>query len=150
VRRSRAHNCFEFARELMAEGIATAAPIAYVESRLGPMKGRSWLISEYVEGALCLNYVKDRASQQEVAEIAARLERLLQKLAKLKITHGDLKASNFILRENSFPVLIDLDGMRRHTSVTSYDAAHARDRERFMKNWRDRPELAMCFARVHW
>ena len=88
VRRSRAQNCFEFARELMVEDIATAAPVAYVEARLGPLKGRSWLITEYVEGTMCLEYVRERASQQEVAEIAARLERLLQKLASLRITPG--------------------------------------------------------------
>lgn len=150
VRRSRARNCFDFARELLAAGIDTAAPIACIETRLGPLKGRSWFITEHVDGAVCLDYVLNTASQHEAAEIAARLERLFRRMARLKITHGDMKASNFILRENRFPVLIDLDGMRRHDSDASYRGAHDRDRERFMKNWRERPELAMCFSKVDW
>ncbi|KAA3626281.1 MAG: hypothetical protein DWQ08_08370 [Proteobacteria bacterium] len=150
VRRSRAQNCFDFARELLAANIATAPPVAYVEYRAGPLKGRSWVICEHVDGTLCLDYVLNEASQHEVAELAARFERLFQRLARLKITHGDMKASNFILRESRFPVLIDLDGMRRHSNEASYRAARQRDRERFMKNWRDRPDLAMCFSRVEW
>jgi serine/threonine protein kinase len=150
MRRSRAHNCFDFAFELLRNDIPTAAPISCIEARLGPLKGRSWLVTEYVDGPVCLDYVLGKASQQEAAEIAARLERVFRKLAALKITHGDMKASNFVLRENRFPVLIDLDGMRRHTSDATYEAAHRRDRERFMKNWRERPELALCFSRVSW
>lgn len=150
LRRSRARNCFEFARELLANEIPTAAPIAYVETRAGPLKGRSWVVNEYVDGSVCLDYVLHEASQREVAELAARFERLFRQLARLRITHGDMKASNFILRENRLPVLIDLDGMRRHSSDASYEAAHKRDRERFLKNWRDRPELSMCFSRVDW
>ncbi len=150
VRRSRAHNCFESARELVAADIATAQPVAYVESRAGPLKGRSWLVTEFVEGPLCLDYALNHASRREVAEIAARLERLFRKLAKRRITHGDMKASNIVLRERRFPVLIDLDGMRRHTSTATYDAAHQRDRARFMKNWRERPDLAMSFSRIDW
>lgn len=150
VRQSRARNCFDFARELIAADIATAPPVAYVESRAGPLKGRSWLLTEFVDGPACLEYVLGHASQREAAEIAARLERLFRQLADRRITHGDMKASNFVLREQRFPVLIDLDGMRRHTADAAYEAARQRDRERFMKNWRDRPELAACFARVSW
>ncbi len=150
VRRSRARNCFDFARELIANQVATAAPLACVEARLGPLKGRSWLVTEYVDGAVCLDYVLGSAGQRETAEIAARLERMFRKLAELRITHGDMKATNVILRENRYPVLIDLDGMRRHATPASYDAWHKRDRDRFMKNWRQRPDLAMCFSRVEW
>lgn len=150
VRRSRARNCFDFARELLDHGIPTAAPVACMEARLGPLKGRSWLITERVDGVQCLDYVLKEAGKREVAELAARFERLFRQLARLRITHGDMKATNFILREKRFPVLIDLDGMRRHTANASYDAARRRDRERFMKNWRDRPDLSMCFSRVEW
>lgn len=150
LRRSRACNCFEFGNRLLAAGIDTAAPVAYVESRAGPLKGRSWLLTEYVDGVSCLDYVRNQADRREVAEIAARLERLFRQLAALKITHGDMKASNIVLRERRFPVLIDLDGMRAHADGAGYAAAHQRDRERFLKNWRDRPELMMSFSRVEW
>ncbi|GJL83352.1 MAG: hypothetical protein DHS20C01_29860 [marine bacterium B5-7] len=150
IRRSRAQNCFEFGLELARNDIATAPVVGFVETRAGPLRGRSWLITEYVEGSQCLSYVLDNANQRQAAEIAARLEREFVKLASLNITHGDMKASNFILRENRFPVLIDLDGMRHHRNDSTYAAAHQRDLERFMKNWRERPELSICFTKVKW
>lgn len=150
LRRSRAQNCFEFALELLKIGVATTPPVAYIEARMGPLKGRSWYISEFVDGPLCLDYINHVASPKETAEIAARLERSFMKLAKEKITHGDMKATNYILRNNREPVLLDLDSMIRHSSDTRYKAAHLKDRKRFMKNWQLRPDITACFSRVEW
>ena len=74
-RRSRAQNCFEYALELLNIGVATTPPIAYIETRFGPLKGRSWYISEFVDGPVCLDYINHTATPRETAEIAARLER---------------------------------------------------------------------------
>ncbi len=150
VRRSRARNCFDFARRLLQLDVPVAPPVALVEARLGPLKGRSWLISEFVHGEVCLDFVTAHASQHQAAEIAARLERIFQALARARITHGDMKATNFILREKRIPVLLDLDGMRYHDSDASYQRGHERDVARFRKNWRERPDLAACFNRVQW
>ncbi len=150
VRRSRARNCFDFARLLMEREVPVAPPVALVESRLGPLRGRSWLVSEFVHGEVCLEYVTGQATQQQAAEIAARLERIFQALARARITHGDMKATNFVLRERRMPVLLDLDGMRRHDSDASYQRWHQRDLARFRKNWQQRPDLAACFNRVQW
>ncbi len=150
LRRSRAQNCFDYALQLTRCKIATAPPVAYIETRFGPLKGRSWLITEFVEGSVCLDHVHQKASQSETGEIAARLERLFQKLSSERITHGDMKATNFILRHNRNPVLIDLDGMMQHRRDADYEKAHQKDLARFMKNWQKRPELQACFAKVKW
>lgn len=150
LRRSRAQNCFEFALTLQQLGVATAPPVAFVEERFGPLKGRSWLITEFVEGPVCLDYIQESASSREAGEIAARLERVFQKLAKANITHGDMKATNYILRNRREPVLLDLDAMTRHQNPARYATAHARDRARFMKNWQAKPDIKACFSRVEW
>ena len=150
VRRSRAENCFLMARLLRELHVNTPAPIALVEHRLGPLKGRSWFISEFVEGPLCLDYVLHHASPSEARAIALRIQAMFRELSKQRITHGDMKATNIILRNNSAPWLIDLDAMRQHRHQRSFEVARARDKERFRKNWRGDPERLHWFNQLDW
>ena len=150
LRRSRAENCFHMARLVRQSGINTPAPIAYVEERFGPLKGRSWFISEFVEGPHCLEYICHQASDQEVRTIAQHIGQMLAKLSQLKVTHGDLKATNILLRNNRAPWIIDLDAMKQHVSDKTFDAARQKDRNRFLKNWQHDAKLKMRFERINW
>ena len=53
-----------------------------------------------------------------------------------KISHGDMKASNFIFHNEQL-IVLDLDGMKRHGSNRSFKRAIMKDFNRFMKNWRN-------------
>ena len=55
-----------------------------------------------------------------------------------KISHGDMKATNFIFYEDKLLVL-DLDAMKRHSNTKSFQRAIQKDLDRFMKNWRESP-----------
>jgi Ser/Thr protein kinase RdoA (MazF antagonist) len=52
----------------------------------------------------------------------------------LRITHGDLKASNLLWDADRL-VLIDLDAMCQHASPAGFARAWQRDRARFLRNW---------------
>jgi RIO-like serine/threonine protein kinase len=78
------------------------------------------------------------------ATTASKIISLLENLAKLHLTHGDLKMTN-ILFEKQSPILIDLDGMQEHHSLWRFKLAFHQEIKRFMKNWRDRPTIYALF-----
>ena len=57
VRESRAERCWRVAPELLAAGIDTPAPVAAVEKRWGPLKGRAYYVMQWVEGVLLSEYL---------------------------------------------------------------------------------------------
>ena len=69
---------------------------------------------------------------------------LLRNLSESKISHGDMKATNFLMSEEG-PVIIDLDAMREHKNRERFHRAFNKDMDRFMRNWADHPELAKQF-----
>ncbi|MDP7146404.1 MAG: hypothetical protein QGH75_13880, partial [Pseudomonadales bacterium] len=52
--------------------------------------------------------------------------------------------SNFVIHDNQ-PVLLDLDAMREHMYLSGFKSAHARDLNRFLRNWQDTPDIAELF-----
>jgi tRNA A-37 threonylcarbamoyl transferase component Bud32 len=144
LRRSRAANCWHFAHELPAAGIEVAPPVAMIEQRLGPLRGVSWYVSAYVDGDVCLERLRADPDRPDVAEIAEHLVRTLNLLAEHRLAHGDMKATNIVLR-GTRPVMLDLDATRRYHSRLAHRRARARDRARFMKNWRGVPYLEALF-----
>lgn len=59
---------------------------------------------------------------------------LFRTLNDLRISHGDLKASNLLWYEGRV-FLIDLDAMQQHRSPFRYVRAWQRDRARLLRNW---------------
>jgi tRNA A-37 threonylcarbamoyl transferase component Bud32 len=141
-RRTRAAVSWANAHRLGIYGIATARPVALLEQRLGPLRGRAWYVSEYVAGKDVM-----QLCQHPVPAIARQVLVLLEELALCRISHGDMKGSNIILSENG-PVIIDLDAMHEHASDRGYRRMRHRDLQRFMRNWDDCPETAEFFRKA--
>ncbi|MCB1691660.1 MAG: serine/threonine protein kinase [Pseudomonadales bacterium] len=140
-RRTRAWTSWANACRMEFLGIPSVKPIALIEERFGPLRGRAWFITEYVEGQdalACLRSLKNPNGELEA------LTRILAGLSESRISHGDLKATNFVMTERG-PVILDLDAMREHRSNEAFRRAFQRDLDRFMQNWTDRPELATRF-----
>lgn len=131
-RPSRAWHSWREGHRLGFYGIATPRPLAVIEERLGPLRGRAFLVNEHCPGA-CLLDVLDAGLLPEPALATALLE-LFGQLHALRITHGDLKASN-LLWDAGRVVLIDLDAMCQHASSAGFARAWRRDRARFLRNW---------------
>ena len=142
IRCSRAWTSWGNACRMEFLGIPSVKPIALIEHRFGPFRGTAYFITEYIEGqdALkCLQGLKHTNGELEA------LTSILRGLSESHISHGDLKATNFVM-SNQGPVILDLDAMVEHRSKESFKRAFDRDIDRFMQNWQDRPELSRQFA----
>ena len=71
--------------------------------------------------------------------------KILKSLSAAGVSHGDLKASNFLLGING-PVIIDLDSMKEHSDPVQRARAEKKDIARFMKNWESIPQVQQRFA----
>lgn len=142
VRRSRAKNCWVQAMALENLGVAVAPPVAFIQEFLGAgLKGRSWYLSEFVDGPSCLDHlptIDDKTVHEQVME---QIIDTLKLLWKQRITHGDLKGSNILLAQDRI-VVLDLDSVK--TNRVKFVANHRirKDMMRFSRNWQDYPALA--------
>lgn len=140
-RRSRARHSWANACRMEFLGIPSVKPVALIENRFGPIRGRAYFITEYVEGVDAFEWL--HSIKNPNGELEA-LSSILHELSDSRISHGDLKATNFVMSPDG-PVILDLDAMREHKSSESFQRAFKRDLDRFMKNWQDRPELMERF-----
>jgi tRNA A-37 threonylcarbamoyl transferase component Bud32 len=139
-RKSRAWQSWKNAHRLEFLGIPALKPVAMIENRIGPLRSSAYLISEFIEGP--------DASMSLSPDLQGELEaiaRILQELSDVQISHGDLKATNFVMTGKG-PVMIDLDGMKEHKNQQSFERAFSRDLHRFMENWHDKPQLRSSFS----
>ena len=144
VRRSRAENCWMHAITLENLGIAIAPPVAFIQEYLGTgLKGRSWYLSESVDGENCLNHLPTINDETVQAQILEQIIDTLKKIWSRHITHGDLKGSNILLPQGQ-AVLLDLDAMKQHEDEATARRHIGKDVERFLLNWKkDHPHPAL-------
>jgi len=114
-------------------GIATPRPLALVEQRAGPLRGKAWLISEYCDGDSLASRCHDADTVPAATDLDA-IGALLRQLVAARISHGDLKATN-LLWCGGKPQLIDLDAMRQHAGDAAFKRAWRKDSARFLDNW---------------
>lgn len=142
LRTSRAVNCWHAAALLREAGVDTPRPVAALEERrAGVLRGRSYFIHEFIDGDTLADHL--RRGSGEPAGLVEQAAGIVLRLGKAGIVHGDLKATNFLVSGGRM-VLVDLDATRvargRRLAVDLH-----RDRQRFLRNWSDQPELLAAF-----
>jgi tRNA A-37 threonylcarbamoyl transferase component Bud32 len=142
-KKSRADRSWRGAHLLLEYGIKTPKPVALKEIRLGPFRNRAYLICDYVEGISARDYFKAPQSKGE-REPAHKIIRIFERLKSLQVSHGDMKDTNIIIQDGE-PFLIDLDSMTAHKSRARFARARCKDVSRFMKNWDEKPGVAVFF-----
>ncbi|MCP5267983.1 MAG: hypothetical protein H6943_02975 [Zoogloeaceae bacterium] len=131
-RPSRAWHSWREGHRLGLFGIATPLPLALVEERFGPLRRRAWLVNEYCPGeSLAVHLSPDAVPPTAEAQAIASL---FSTLHRLRISHGDLKATNLLWHAGQV-WLIDLDACTQHRSDDAYRKAWRRDRARLLRNW---------------
>jgi len=147
-RETRAAGSWRNAHRLRQYGIATARPIALVEERFGPLRGRAWYLCEYVAGDNAATLCESGAVEPGMAEAAMQaVVVLLQQLKQCHICHGDMKATNFILADEG-PVVVDLDAMQEYSQSFLFRRCWQRDMHRFMRNWDGCTGVARQFSKL--
>jgi tRNA A-37 threonylcarbamoyl transferase component Bud32 len=145
-RPSRAWHSWLEGHRLNFLGIATPRPLALVEQRAGPLRGKAWLISEYCEGKSLAERYPDPDTVPPEAELDA-IGALLHQLVAARISHGDLKATNLLWCDGK-PHLIDLDAMRQHAGEAAFRRAWQKDSDRFLRNWPQGSALRNALEKV--
>ena len=119
--------------------IPTAKPIALLETRWFRFVGVCYLVMPDV-GDRHLGQMLD-AQDEAFPSVAASTVSLLEGLAAARLEHGDLKATNVILREHEpRAVLIDYDALRHGPNTD--------DLKRFMRNWEGKPGLYAAWRKA--
>ena len=114
IRESRASISWRNAHMLRMFGIATPEPLAFCMRREGPLRRVGYFIADEIDGASLFDWVgKHRDEPAEPSSCCGSGGPLVRTARALRITHGDMKASNLILTDDGL-FLIDLDAMRQH------------------------------------
>jgi len=145
--RSRAAWSWRSAERLLAIGLRTPSHVAMLEERAGLFRLRSFVLTEWIDGTSLFEWARE-VDAARLDRLATQVAATLRCLHEHRITHGDMKATNFLIDRNDRMWLIDLDGMRRRLPGPLLAREKRKDRERFLRNWRDRPEVEAVF-RAH-
>lgn len=149
LRPTRGQKSWAYAHVLQLAGIATARPIACIEKRFLGVYGWSYFIMEYITGENLATYFTNPAhNTSEINTLVKNIVHLLKQLKEIQITHGDLKATNFIIDHNNNPVLIDLDGITQHKTRQETNYFSSKEIQRFQKNWENLPEVQALFEKA--
>jgi len=132
LRPTRAAVSWRNANLLAFMGIATAKPLGFIENRVAGLRQNAYFICEYTAGEELLSAYQQRDADEAELE---QLRRLFSYLEQAKVSHGDLKASNFLINDKGKIYLIDLDAMKQHPCQPSFEKALEKDKRRFMANW---------------
>jgi tRNA A-37 threonylcarbamoyl transferase component Bud32 len=121
-RRSRAMAAWQRGHSLLLRGIATARPLAVCERRRFGGRADSYLVSEWIEGAINLHLYgwqlaaySSGERRRRVRQCAAALGRLLGRMHAWHVSHCDLKGCNLVVveRQNEIDAyLVDVDTVR--------------------------------------
>jgi tRNA A-37 threonylcarbamoyl transferase component Bud32 len=144
-RPSRAWISWRNAHRLIILGIPTPKPVALLEKRCGPFRRKAYFVTEYVNGMDVYRLLhSDLSKQTDVEGLVKQFKKLLQVLADASISHGDLKATNFIVTNQGL-FTTDLDAMCEHRSRRRYVRAFRQDLDRLRRNWAAMPEIDKMF-----
>lgn len=131
LRPTRAEHSWLFAHWLELAGIDSIKPIALIENRWGWWRKTAYFIGEQIQAPDLLSTGRER----ELAPTELNhLQTLLEAMRAGHLSHGDFKANNLLLCENSV-ALIDLDAMHEHKTENSWRRAFKRDLARLQRNW---------------
>jgi len=116
-------------------GIPTAKSYVLIEERVGALRRRSFLLSEYIDAPQAWDiYEGDSYSEQDKIEWAEKIYGLFMLLKQSQISHGDLKAQNILCPPNG-ALFIDLDGMKSKQSPKGFNRQFNKDINRFHISW---------------
>ncbi|MBU2706246.1 hypothetical protein KCM76_09625 [Zooshikella marina] len=126
-------------------GISTPQPLAMIEERCCYLRGRAYLILDYIAAPDLLNWTQQEGVQEQLPVIKSQLERLFSIWLNNGISHGDLKGNNLLVNEKMDIQVIDLDAMQMHSNQKQLQHYFRKDMQRFLKNWTDSPDLCDTF-----
>lgn len=148
LRQTRAAASWANAHRLKLLGLQTAHPIALIETKTFVFNRQAYYLAEFIDAPDMGAFFKHSTDKALRAKAVKELVKLMYRLYLLKLSHGDMKATNIKVMSDASPSLIDLDSMQQHKVSSLAQKAHVRDIIRFMQNWKDQPSLYNAFVKV--
>lgn len=145
---SRALLSWRLAHQLQFVGIYTAKPVAFIEKRFFGLRRKTYFVMEQIDGIRADHFFDSTLEATQRTAAAKRIIALFFNLARLRLSHGDLKITNILLNSKQEPALIDLDSMREHHSSLSLWHRFRKDMQRFLENWQTKPTLHRLFQEL--
>ena len=136
LRASRASRSWRAGLLLEMLGVSTAKPLVMLEKRiLWFIRRESYILYERVDGETVPQVLCSVDLTPEIRDrIFASFKQCFEVMKRCKLSHGDLKASNFIFTNDEL-VLLDLDATNLHVLTWTFNRAFRKDMERFVKNF---------------
>lgn len=133
LRPSRAMISWKNTHLLISLDIPTVEPIAVIEERAGPLRGKAYFIYRYAEGTSCSEYFEKQT------DLPARFQNALRNIAatlkKMKanyVFHKDLHHNNLVLVGDEV-LLVDLDHVKQYRFLKFlFPYLHKKDIAKFM------------------
>ena len=149
---NRAAKSWANAHRLKLLNIATAKPLALVETRFGCIRKRAYFLTEFIDAPDIATFFKLETDNLIKEKLAFATAQMFYKLYLLHISHGDCKASNIKIVESK-PVLIDLDSMQLHRIGRVFghwwaEKQHVKDLKRLLQNWANDAETSAIFRQA--
>lgn len=136
LRASRAARSWRAGLLLEMLGVNTARPLVMLERRVGWFVRReSYILYERVKGETVPQVLSSPDTSDDLRDrIFASFKQCFKVMKRCKLSHGDLKASNFIFTDDEL-VLLDLDATNLHIFNQTFKRAFRKDLQRFVKNF---------------
>ncbi|TXI38951.1 MAG: hypothetical protein E6Q51_00210 [Methylophilus methylotrophus] len=134
-RPSRAATSWRNAHRLQYYGMLTPQPLLMYERRYCGMRGRAYFVSAYSPWPDALTFFEQCSDQDMRQHVIEQLVMLCYQWFLLRISHGDMKASNLQVTDQGEIVVIDLDSMQQHRRTQMALRAHVKDIRRLLQNW---------------
>jgi len=125
-RPTRASRNWYYSHLLLARGVWVPKPVACIETCIGPLRGESYFIYEYVSGMKGEDYF--RVNRHDPVRAARGMELvvdLMRRIKDLRLIHGDVRVSNLIFRGDRV-CLLDLDDIK---PITWYQTKWVKNRD---------------------
>ena len=111
-RPTRASKNWHYSKLLLDEGIWVPEPVACIETRIGPLRGKSYFIYEYIDGINGEGYFRKYRHDLERAALGMdMIVDLVNRIKGLGLIHGDIRMSNLIFKNDRI-CLLDLDDIK--------------------------------------
>jgi hypothetical protein len=107
--RSRAAKCWQDTWFLVDHGYPTPLPVAYLENRLGPLRGSSYYVYRFVEGTTLKELATGMKNQRLLRHYVSQLAEIWRFHGTLGVDLTDGHPANFIVDATSKLWVIDLD-----------------------------------------
>jgi tRNA A-37 threonylcarbamoyl transferase component Bud32 len=145
LRPTRAWTSWQNSHRLKISGIGTPRAVAMIEKRFGPLRSTGYYVCDFIDAPNTQEVFRSAVVPVAVKELlAGKFVHLFDQFRKLRIHHGDCKATNFLFKDNHLWVL-DLDAMRECSTAFGFARLFRIDRRRFLCNWKEQPQLQQWF-----